>query len=343
MAHTKNCKTCGKEFVGNINRQFCTDSCRKYFSRHGAIGHSGIDHNLPAQTDNSGQRRTSAGSGLSNYAGKKLIDVVGKMAEQRLMATISASQTGASASLSAKMPLVTASPAHATEATNQPRRYRPALSAALQSFLGDLTYPFQMLVWGLPGSGKSTLSMMLADALADRFKVLYVSGEESLTSATLQQKQERTLTRPSAQFLFANRLPVSAQEWRQVLYASPATPITNRAPTTRAQQPGAVAIRPGGDYLAYRTVVYDSITMLDIHPFYAKATANDCQLPAFSQHISHVFISHAHKDGKEYRGDGSWGHEVDVIIRCHEGLATIQKNRFATAEHGRIGSSLRIY
>lgn len=241
------------------------------------------------------------------------------------------------------MPLETASPASNIEATNQPRRYRPALSAALRSFLGNLTYPFQMLVWGLPGSGKSTLSMMLADALADRFKVLYISGEESLASATLQQKQERTLTRPAAQFLFANRLPVSAQEWRQVLYASPATPLTNQAPTARAQQPGAAAIRAGGDYLAYRTVVYDSITMLDIHPFYVKATANDCQLPAFSQYISHVFISHAHKDGKEYRGDGSWGHEVDVIIRCHEGLATIQKNRFATAEHGRIGSSLRIY
>jgi hypothetical protein len=159
----------------------------------------------------------------------------------------------------------------------------------------------------------------------------------------LQQKQERTLTRPAEQFLFANRLPSSAQEWRQVLYASPAGQRASQVPALTAQRPGAAPTQPNNDYLAYRTIVYDSITMLDVHPFYVKATANDCQLPAFSQHISHLFISHAHKDGKEYRGDGSWGHEVDIIIRCHEGLATIQKNRFATAEQGRIGSSLRIY
>ena len=83
--------------------------------------------------------------------------------------------------------------------------------------------------------------------------------------------------------------------------------------------------------------------MLDLHPFYVKATANDLRLPDFSEHLGHIFISHAHKDGKEYRGDGSWGHEVDIIIRCHEGTATSQKNRFATADKGRIGSEYRIY
>ena len=83
--------------------------------------------------------------------------------------------------------------------------------------------------------------------------------------------------------------------------------------------------------------------MLGLHPFYVKATANDLNLPDFSQYLGHIFISHAHKDGSEYRGDGSWGHEVDIIIRCHDGIATIQKNRFATAEKGRIGSECKIY
>ena len=95
--------------------------------------------------------------------------------------------------------------------------------------------------------------------------------------------------------------------------------------------------------MAYRTVVYDSITMMGLHPFHVKAIANDCKLPAYSQQLGHLFISHAHKDGKEYRGDGSWGHEVDIIIRCHEGVAEIQKNRFATADQGRIGSTIKIY
>jgi hypothetical protein len=102
-------------------------------------------------------------------------------------------------------------------------------------------------------------------------------------------------------------------------------------------------IAHSGEYLAYRTVVYDSITMLGVTPFFVKGTANDCRFPAFHAAMSHIFISHAHKDGKEYRGDGSWGHEVDIIIRCHEGEATIQKNRFATEVAGRIGSTLRMY
>ncbi|GAB2954993.1 hypothetical protein GCM10027048_20750 [Hymenobacter coalescens] len=145
-------------------------------------------------------------------------------------------------------------------------------------------------------------------------------------------------------------MPNSAAEWQQLLYSdatgqssgqNAGNPVLSVKNLTGHTPPVVPVISRAG--LNYYTVVYDSITMLGLHPFYVKATAADCQLPAFNELISHIFISHAHKDGKEYRGDGSWGHEVDIIIRCREGVAEIQKNRFATAEQGRIGNTIKIY
>jgi hypothetical protein len=80
------------------------------------------------------------------------------------------------------------------------------------------------------------------------------------------------------------------------------------------------------------------VTKLDISPFYVHAVAHDFQLPDFTKRRSHIFITHAHKDGKQYRGDGSWGHEVDIIIRVENGIATTEKNRF-----GEVGRSLTVF
>ena len=353
MAHSNNCLSCGTSFVGNRGRQFCGDSCRKYHQRHNGKSKSGLPNTQLVTSKKSGQKRTSTGSSMANYAGKALIDLAGKVAERQLLPSqTSYKQLGSSPSLH-NIPLVTATLANVTDEKRPDGHYRPVLSPTLQAFLGELTYPFQALIWGLPGSGKSTFSMRMANALAERFQVLYISGEEDLKSATLKQKQERTITRGN-HFLFANRMPSSTSEWQQTLYPPTIGSHPAQISSQGMQLAGSQTVLPSGraiqsltsfptGYLAYRTIVYDSITMMGIHPFDVKATANDCELPAYSEKLGHIFISHAHKDGKEYRGDGSWGHEVDIIIRCHEGMAEIRKNRFATAEHGRIGSTIKIY
>ena len=87
-----------------------------------------------------------------------------------------------------------------------------------------------------------------------------------------------------------------------------------------------------------KAVFYDSVTKLSITPFFVQAAANDYQLPRFSTHLSHIFITYAHKDGQQYRGDGSWGHEVDVVVRVEKGVAIIEKNRF-----GPVGKTLKIF
>lgn len=325
MPLTKNCPTCGKEFTGNANRLFCGDTCRKYFTRNGK-GYSGITLptcSPPALADKGGQSRTSPRSGIGDYAMKRLIDVGAKMAVNRLTGPANSPQTAGKQPLTALQPLEIVGPMVANGPTQEPWRLKALLSPPFQSLLGELKFPFQMLLWGLPGSGKSTLALQLANELAFYRRVLYISGEEDTRSATLADKQRRTLTRPPYQFSFIPRVPATVEEWRKLLYL---------APIHEEKQ-----LQPFG------TIVYDSITMLDLHPFYVKATANSLNLPDFREHLGHIFIAHAHKDGSQYRGSSSWKHEVDVVIRCHKGIATIEKNRYATAEHGKLGAEYRIY
>ena len=191
------------------------------------------------------------------------------------------------------------------------------LSKDFLEFLGEMIFPFRMLVWGLPGSGKSTFCMQLANEIAREHRLLYVAGEEGLTSHTLLDKQRRVITLNSAKnCLFTNRLPKNEAEWRQVLFHTDSYQVVTSC----------------------KTIFYDSVTKLGITPFYVNSVANDYRLPFFEGSLSHVFITHAHKDGQQYRGDGSWGHEVDVIVRVEKGIATTEKNRF-----GEVGKAFKVF
>jgi predicted ATP-dependent serine protease len=75
-----------------------------------------------------------------------------------------------------------------------------------------------MLVWGMPGDGKSTFCMKLANEIANAYNILYVSGEEKLNSSTLKDKQHLAITDQNKKVcMFINRLPMTNQEWKQVL------------------------------------------------------------------------------------------------------------------------------
>jgi predicted ATP-dependent serine protease len=240
-------------------------------------------------------------------------------------------QSHLNGTVSDRKPMPTASGSHRSPIQIQSADHHPLkqlthewvkLSEDFQTFLGDISYPFKMLVWGQPGQGKSTFCMKLADQIANNWCVLYVSGEEGLNSATLMDKQRRAIQPDNGKkCLFIPRLPYNEKEWKEVI--------------TKREKDQTV--------ITFKTVLYDSVTKLNITPFYADATANTCKMPYFNEKVSHIFISHAHKDGSTYRGDGSWGHEVDIIVRCENGVAIIEKNRFATAIKGKTGSELKFY
>ena len=52
-----------------------------------------------------------------------------------------------------------------------------------------------------------------------------------------------------------------------------------------------------------------------------------------AEQTSLIWITHAQKDGKAYLGESSWAQEADIVVRCDEGQAVTQKNRFGVAGH----------
>jgi hypothetical protein len=324
MSYINQCENCGKEFNGYINKRFCGDSCRKQYRRHNGIPIFKMRHEdrIPEIADNPGQqeeksRTVSPGSrnNIENYVIKKLINVGANVLQKKLTTFIEKPKI---TSVANPIPLEisTAESDYAFSGIAEFNK-RVVLSPEFKEFLGKITFPFKMLVWGLPGDGKSTFCMKLANEIANAYNILYVSGEEKLKSSTLKDKQHRTITDQNKKAcIFINRLPVSKEEWNQVL------------------------IHKSGDIynIRHKAIFYDSITKLNITPFYVDAVANECKIPFFNKDISHIFISHAHKDGGQYRGDGSWGHEVDIVIRCEKGIAITEKNRF-----GIVGNGFKIY
>lgn len=321
---------CGKEITGRIHKLYCSDACRKYFKRNGGISHSGVVNVKREFSEESSQeteeqknfrekvanrRKQSA---VEIYAYKKLIDIGANLLEGKLLNSDLLSSPFKNPLLASQhIPLKVQSDeviklANALKAGKQLK-----LSEEFKSFLGNISYPFKMLVWGKPGEGKSTFCMRLANEIANQYCILYVSGEEQLTSDTLIDKQDRTIEPSNKKdCFFINRLPKDEQEWKIVLEDKTQEKLN----------------------LNYVAIFYDSISKLGITPAYIDATSRDCAMSYFNKQLSHIFISHAYKDGSAYKGEGDWGHEVDIVIKCTKGIAITEKNRFGTE-----GKNFKIY
>ena len=316
MAHDNQCQNCGKSFTGNMGKRFCSDACRKYYKRHGNTSLTGLKPVINA--DKAGQVRTtprSGGSNIADYAVKKGIDLLYKLGENKVAGAKPLATTLATTASDTPLQCVNAQ-ALLADTADQLERNRVYLSPLFSAFLGPIVFPFKALVWGLPGSGKSTFCLQLANELAVNHQLLYIAGEEALTSPTLIDKQKRTIDDLNAyNCSFLNRLPKNEVEWKTIL-----TPKSSYG------------------LCFHKAIFYDSVTKLSISPFYVNAAAHDFTLPELAELLSHIFITHAHKDGQQYRGDGSWGHEVDIVIRVEKGVATTQKNRF-----GEVGRTLQIF
>jgi len=317
MAHEKTCPGCRKQFWGNINKKVCSDSCRKYCSRHGIDIHA-VSNDIGKTSGNtpsvvpqqSGKARTSGGNGVINYAVKRLIDV-GAYKLKNL-----------NTDKNEAVPLTPIAPINLL-ANNMNSIIGNILSKILLSddhakFLGEPTTPARILVWGKPGSGKSTYSLMLANQFTSSGRVLFVSGEERSDGKTFQNKLTRTIQQNNKTKIdVISRLPTSA-EWKTILYDA-------------------------NGQLNYKFIIYDSIQILKMDPFYIKNIATKLGGTDFTNRINHVYISYADKEGTRYSGQAAWGHEVDIEIKCELGKAIIVKDRFATVDAGLHGAEFIIY
>ena len=171
------------------------------------------------------------------------------------------------------------------------------------------------LIAGQPGIGKSTLLLQLADALAKKHKVLYVSGEESAHQVGLR----------------AERLGVAASSTLQLATSTSADDI---AATVSSKE--------------FELVVVDSIQTVSVEAI-ASAAGSVAQITNSTQLILNaakqsntavILVGHVTKEGA-IAGPKVMEHVVDVVLQLegdrYGGFKVLRatKNRFGpTSEAG---------
>lgn len=166
------------------------------------------------------------------------------------------------------------------------------LSRVWREFFGSLEESFSMLIWGLPGQGKSSFILLLLQELQRHGRCLYLSTEE--TKAKIAHKANLMNVRSAFRGMDA-----------EAISHNPLSAIHHFA---------------GGKM--YRFIVIDSISQM-------KLTQDQAQdLISRYPHCNFIFISHSNKDGRTYSGGKEIAHAVDVVLKVTEGVATTTKNRF---------------
>lgn len=152
---------------------------------------------------------------------------------------------------------------------------------------------FRAMIYGLQGSGKSTMCLQLADYLGKYFGlVLYISAEEYGT-ANLAQNIERNMEHKGFNVEWASTFRDSASETGYK------------------------------DLSKYDFVFIDSTTNLEMTIEEFK------ELKILYPDTAMILIFQTTKDGN-FRGDNTWGHEVDLLIDVKNGEATAKKRYAGT-------------
>lgn len=180
-------------------------------------------------------------------------------------------------------------------ATVSQMRYNkfPALKlpSKYKSLIGKVPSNFRMLLWGAPGHGKSSLALMLANDIGRTIKVLFVSAEESLNSATLTNRIKRFKTN-SRNLIFNDSNNIETIE-RIINTYSP------------------------------KFVVIDSVNVIK-----GKVEAVLQLMQKYSD-TGFIIIAQATKDHKKYSGISALAHAVDIVVNVNGGQAEAQKNRYS--------------
>ena len=148
---------------------------------------------------------------------------------------------------------------------------------------------FKMMIYGKPGSGKSTLSIQFAHYLAGMGKrVLYVADEEKY-GYTLQEKIKR-LNAHHANLFFVDKV------------------LTDKG------------------YLKQWDIIFiDSVQSAGLEVEDLERLADK-----LAPHASFVYVFQTTKNG-QFRGENTYAHDVDTVIRVEDMIATTEKNRFGAS------------
>ena len=157
---------------------------------------------------------------------------------------------------------------------------------------------FVAMIYGMRGSGKSTMSLQLANYMGDQFgKVLYVANEEYRT-VNLQRNIRRNIPK--------------GEGGRNITWRKTFRDTNDESPEEYL------------DLSKYKFLFIDSVSSIDM-----KIEELE-EIKELYPELSIILIFHVTKSG-DFRGDSSWGHLVDLEIEVKKGTATARK-RYAGTE-----------
>jgi DNA repair protein RadA/Sms len=167
---------------------------------------------------------------------------------------------------------------------------------------GWLPPRWSMVVWGCPGSGKSSLASVLAEELGRQdYKVLYVSAEENQHNV-IQRFMRLELKSPWVTFSFARDSVQLLQD------------LDNDE---------------GG--CDFSLLIIDSLSVMNLD-------LGRLSLWVDKRDLSIITLSHATKDGKP-QGSSRLLHDVDVVVEVASLEWSVTKNRFGPLTRGPINLS----
>ena len=157
--------------------------------------------------------------------------------------------------------------------------------------LGEPEKNAVIFIWGEKGAGKSTMSLGLADALAEHGRIEYIPAEEHFGKTLVDRVKRLGATHRNLNFTKWK----SIQGLKEIL-------LKNRS----------------------FACILDSISVIDANAKETVELAQWCR----ENGIMFVMVSHATKDG-QYKGNTSIAHECDIEIKVtKEGGAETEKNRY---------------
>jgi predicted ATP-dependent serine protease len=177
-----------------------------------------------------------------------------------------------------------------------------SIPAKVSKAFGWLPPRWSMVIWGPPGSGKSSLCSVLAEELGrEDYKVLYVSAEENQHNV-IQRFMRLELKSPWVTFSFARDSVQLLQD------------LDNAE---------------GG--CDFSLLIIDSLSVMNLD-------LGRLSLWVDKRDLSIITLSHATKDGKP-QGSSRLLHDVDVVVQVDKLQWTVTKNRYGALTTGPIDLS----
>lgn len=161
-----------------------------------------------------------------------------------------------------------------------------------RELFGRLGENFSMLIWGSPGTGKSTLALNLLKDLSNYGSTLYFTTEERVEDGIITE-----------------RLNLISGDYKNNVWFDDSRNISNLINTVRNKE--------------VKFVIIDSVNKLKMK------TEDLSDFIMENKGVNFLLIAHANKDKRTFKGDTDLEHDRDVVVKLKDGYAETTKNRFS--------------